>query len=154
MTMDEVTVTDDFGRRTVFTGELLIEDTTDSDEGDKPQWMDIDVWRTAAGSFVVRKTVCYRVVHASASCGKLDGYQSKPSTEDDTYPCAICNKQGATTGWAQADRTEIGVHSTPEALIEGLKFKGDFTRLSRQVLADLSRADKRVDALWNTVIVK
>lgn len=146
----DFTVTDGFGRRVVFRGENLISDTTDTDDRRKPQWLDIDVWRTEAGSFVVKRAVRHRVVHRRENCPRLDGYDVVPSSG--SYPCAVCNP-GGEPGWGQAPRITVDVYPAPEELIESLKVDGKFTRLSRAILADLSEQDARVDALWNTVEV-
>lgn len=149
----QVTVEDSYGRRTVFQGDLLIDDTTDN--GDKPQWLDIYIWRTEGGSFVVRKDVQYRVIHARRNCARLDGFETRPVDDEDTIPCHICNPEGRIIrpGIAQEARITVDVYKEPEELIEGLKAKGEWTRLSRSLLAQLSEKDERIDRLWNTVEV-
>ena len=153
-----ITVSDSYGRKTVFNGELLIEDTTDDSEGRKPQWLDIDVWRTEAGAFVVQRAINYRVVHIREACPKLEGYDTRPLEADDTVLCKVCNPEGQVGGttslrWAQASRVTVDVYREPQELIESLKVKGEYTRLSRSLLADLSDQDERIEALWNTVVV-
>lgn len=149
------TAVDSFGRRTVFRGELLVSDTTDTEDGRKPQWLDIDIWRTEAGAFVVQKAIHYRVVHATQSCSRLDGYETRRPTGEDTYACRTCNPEGipVAAGWAQGSRVTVDVYRAPEHLIESLKVDGKWTRLSRVLLADLAEQDERIDRLWNTVVV-
>lgn len=153
--MNEYILTDDFGRRTVFNGELLVVESTDTNHSLKPQWVDVDVWRTQAGSFVVRRTTHYRVRHLSDLCDKAEGYDLSPATEGDTYPCRSCNKNGLMTndGWRQDDRTTVDVYLTPQDLIAGFQVDGRFSNLSRSILADIADQDERVDAAWNTVVV-
>ena len=147
-------VTDSYGRRTVFQGSLLISDTTDTDDERKPQWLDIDIWRTQGGSYVVQKAVRYRVAHAIATCGRLGGYEIRDATEADTFHCPGCNPSGNLhSSWGQEPRIAVDVYSSPEQLIESLKVDGKLTRLSRVLLADLSEQDGRIDELWNTVVV-
>ena len=150
----DVTVHDSYGRRTVFKGEKLVSDTTDTDDNRKPRWIDIDIWRTEGGSYVVRRATHYGLVHASKSCLKLDGYEIRQPDADDVHACNSCNSSGQLTGgWAQASRITVDVYRTPGELIESMKFKGEHTRLSQSLLAELSAQDERINALWNTVVV-
>jgi hypothetical protein len=145
---------DDFGRRTVFTGEKLLEESTDSHRNVKPQWVEVTVWRTQGGSFVVQRTTHYRIHHLDDECEKADGYDLSPATAADTYPCPTCNKAGlGNGGWSQDDRTTVDVYRTPEDLINGFRVDGRYSTLSRSILADIADQDPRVDAAWNTVIV-
>lgn len=154
-TMKEHQVTDEYGRRTVFKGEKLASESTDSSDGSKPHWQDVDVWRTEAGSYVIRQTTHYRVRHTSDRCSRAEGYEIIPSTSLDTYPCPSCNKAGAILqdGCAQADRIKVAVYEKPEDMIESLKFGGRYSNLARTILADISEQDDAVDRLWNTVVV-
>jgi hypothetical protein len=152
--MEDVTAVDSYGRRTVFKGELLVADTTDTEDGRKPQWLDIDIWRTEGGSYVVKKAVQYRVVHRLSTCSRLDGYETRPAGPGDTFHCVTCNPEGRSTGLGQESRVTVDVYRTPEELIESLKVDGKWTRLSRTLLADLCEQDDRIDALWNTVVVE
>lgn len=153
--MEDFTATDSYGRKTVFRGELLVADTTDTEDGRKPQWVDIDIWRTEGGSYVVKKEVRYRLVHARENCSRLDGYTTRAPGDDDTHPCRTCNPEGRIVrpGWAQESRETVDVYRTPEELINSLRVEGKHTRLSRTLLADLSELDDRIDAIWNTVVV-
>lgn len=152
---EDVTAVDTYGRRTVFRGELLFSDTTDTADRHKPQWMDIDVWRTEGGSFVVKKDVQYRVVHARRSCPRLVGHTPVDPDEEDTVGCQSCSPEGppSSGGWAQESRVTVDAYRTPEELIESLKVRGEYTRLSRTLLADLAEQDDRIDRLWNTVVI-
>lgn len=153
--MTDITATDSYGRKTVFRGELLVSDTTDTDDGRKPQWLDIDIWRTEGGSFVVKKEVHYRLVHSRETCPRLDGYATRQPTREDTHGCRTCCPDGLPlgTGWAQESRVTVDVYREPEDLIASLRVEGKYTRLSRTLLADLSEQDDRIDRLWNTVVV-
>jgi hypothetical protein len=154
--MNETILTDDFGRRTVFTGELLVEESTDSAISIKPQWLEVGVWRTQAGNFVVRRITRYRVLHLDDECEKADGYELSPSNGDEgIYPCRTCNRHGETRGgWRQDDRITVEVYATPQDLIAGFRAEdGRFSNLSRTILADIAEQDDRVDAVWNTVVV-
>jgi hypothetical protein len=152
--MSETVLVDDFGRRTVFTGEKLVEESTDNIRRNKPQWIDVDVWRTQAGSFVVQRITHYRIRHLHLECGRAEGYELSPATEDDTYPCRSCNRAEQNEGgWRQEDRTTVDVYLTPQDLIQGFQNEGRFSTLARTILADISEQDDQVDALWNTVVV-
>lgn len=148
------TLVDDFGRRTVFTGEKLVEETTDSTVNLKPQWLEVDVWRTQAGSFVVRRTTRYRIRHLREDCSRADGYDLSPAATTDNYNCPECNPaQYMGEGYAQSPRTTVDVYRTPQDLILGFQNDGRFSNLARAILADISEQDDRVDAAWNEVIV-
>ena len=152
--MNEHILVDDFGRRTVFTGERLVEESTDNSHSIKPQWIEIDVWRTQAGSFVVQRTTRYRIRHLNPACSKAEGYDLAAATPEDTYACRTCNPSGINHGgWSQEDRTTIDVYHTAEELIDGFQIEGKFTTLSRAILADIAEQDNRVDEAWSTVVV-
>jgi hypothetical protein len=145
------TLTDDYGRRVVFTGEKLVAETTDTADGRKPQWVDLDIWRTDGGSYVVWRAAQYRLVHANEHCPRVEGYDLAPG--EATHPCTVCNPGGVTTGWVQAPRVTVDVHKTPEDLIESLRIDGRYSRFARSILADLSELDTRIDKLWTEVTV-
>jgi hypothetical protein len=146
------TLVDDYGRRVVFEGEQLVGDTTDTSDGRKPQWLDIDIWRTDGGNYVVKRAVRYRVVHASENCARAEGYELVTGTG--SYPCNICNTGKGHSGWVQTPRVTVEVFNSPEEFIESLKVDGRHSRMARAILAEMAEQDTRIDALWNTVIVK
>lgn len=153
--MRDYVVTDDFGRRTQFTGEKLVGESTDSIDHDKPHWLEVAVWRTRAGYFVVERQTHYRIRHLSDRCRKADGYELVPATHLDTYPCSLCNPNGVLEGGsAQAARISVDAYTTPGELIEGLRAQdGRHSNLSRTILADICEQDDRVDSTWNNVVV-
>lgn len=147
-------LTDDFGRRTVFQGTKLVGESTDTVAGTKPQWVDVDVFRTSAGNFIVSRTTHYRVRHTSESCSRADGYELTDATVLDTYACPECNRHGSFEGgFAQADRITVDVYKTPDELIRSFEVDGRYSNLARTILADVAEQDDRVDATWNTVVV-
>lgn len=151
--MRDFSITDTFGRRTKFAGQHLVAETTDSPR--KPQWVEIDVWRTEVGNFIVRRTTRYRVRHLREDCSRLDGYERLTATTEDTYRCGACNKDGKLTGggWAQDDRTTVDVYLSPEDLAGSFCNEGRYSTLARTILADVAEQDDRVDDLWNSVVV-
>lgn len=153
--VQDYVVTDDLGRRTQFTGEKLVAESTDSMDAEKRSWLDVTVWRTQGGSFVVERQTHYRIRHLSDMCRKADGYELVPATELDTQPCTVCNPKGVLDGgYAQAARITVDAYHTPGELISGLRSPdGKYSNLSRMVLADVSEQDSRVDEAWNTVVV-
>lgn len=146
---------DDYGRRTVFTGELLVDEHTDTPDSRKPQWVRVRVWRTEGGAFVVERTTSFRIRHARRNCARAGGYELFDAEAEDTFLCTECNKNGAPVGgYAQGDRVTVDVCHTPQDLIANFKADGErFSNLSRAVLADISNQDSRVDEVWNTVVV-
>jgi len=152
--MDDITLIDDYGRRTLFTGELLVEEHTDTGDGLKPQWAEMSVWRTEGGNYVVQRTTCYRIRHTNPNCRRAEGYTLVEPTEDDTYPCKECNTDMVLVGgYAQDDRVTVDPYQGAQELINGFKTEGRFNNLARSVLADIAEKDEKVDALWNTVFV-
>lgn len=152
--MREFELVDDFGRRTVFTGLRLVGESTDTAAGTKPQWIDVDVYRTRLGNYIVARTTHYRIRHAREDCARAEGYELMDPTVLDTYPCPACSRDGLVEGgFAQADRISIEVYTSPEQLIENFKVDGRYSQLARTILADVAEQDDKVDAAWNTVVV-
>ena len=150
--MRDYTIADTFGRRMTFVGELLVADSTNADN--KPQWMDIDVYRTESGNFIVRRSTRYRVRHQLEGCPRLDGFEQRTPNASDTYPCNVCNKDGVLAGgWTQVDRTAVEAYLSPGSLLDSFKINERFSGLSRSLLAYISEQDARVDDLWNNVQV-
>lgn len=146
-------LTDDFGRQTVFKGTQLVDDHTDTEEGRKPQWLEVTIWRTEAGNFVVRRSTCYRIVHATENCSRADGYVLVPATEEDTYACTTCNKHGALSGFGQAPRISVEVYTSPEELIDSFRSEGRYSHLARSILSELAALDEGIDKAWSVVYV-
>lgn len=147
-------LSDDFGRRTTFTGTKLAGESTDTASGSKPQWQDVDVYRTQAGKYVVSRTTHYRIRHTSDRCSRAEGYELIDATVLDTYPCASCNTARSMEGGvAQADRINVIAYDTPAELIKSFEADGKYSNLARTILADVSEQDDAVDAAWNTVVV-
>ncbi len=153
--MRDTVIIDDFGRRTQFRGTKLVDESTDTVAGSKPQWLEIAVWRTEAGNFVVQRHTHYRVRHMRDTCSRAEGYELIPPTKLDTYPCPACNKAGVLEGGcAQASRISVDVYGSPQELIDSFRdAQGRYSQLARTLLADVSEQDDRVDELWNTVVV-
>lgn len=147
------TLHDDHGRRTTFEGELVLAVSTDDPV--KPQWTEIDIWRTEAGNFVVHRSVHYRVRHASRACAKARNADLDESDEHDTLPCNLCCPSGQLprSGYSQASKVSVDAFLSVPLLIESFRHNGQMSQLARSILEDLSRLDSRVDAEWNTVVV-
>lgn len=153
--MNNITLTDDFGRATVFTGKLLVEDHTDNADGNKPQWLEIGVYVTEAGSYIVQRSTMYRIIHSRESCSRADGYVLVEATDEDTYNCSECNRNGTADddGFAQAPRITVDVYRSVPELIESFGQNGRYNQLARAILAELSELDEEINAQWNTVHV-
>lgn len=152
--MRDHVIVDDFGRRTTFSGEKLISESTDTSDGRKPQWVEVVVWRTEARSFIVERTTHYRIRHSTDTCTRAEGYDLIPPTTIDTYPCPNCNKSKTLEGGcAQSSRISVEVYRTPEEIISSFQVDGRYNNLGKTILADLSEQDTRVDDAWNTVVV-
>lgn len=151
----QIILTDDFGRRTTFTGESLVAESTDTASGSKPQWIEVVVYRTESGNFVVQRTTHYRIRHLREMCPRAEGYDLVDATELDTYPCPSCNKfdNPEARGYAQSSRVNVDVYNEPQDFISSFQVDGRFSNLAKTILADVSEQDRRVDDLWNTVVV-
>lgn len=149
------TLTDDFGRKTIFTGAQLVDETTDTEDESKPQWLEVTVWRTEAGNFVVRRATHYRIIHASRNCSRAEGYVLVEAGDDDTYNCKTCNAHGDmyTEGFAQAPRISVDVYTTPSELTESFRTDGRYTNFSRSLLSELAKQDAGIDDVWSVVHV-
>lgn len=145
---------DSFGRKTIFEGELLVEENTDT--GQKPQWLEMKVWRTLGGSYIVLRITRYRVFHTSANCSRAVGYTLVEAGDEDNVNCPVCAKDASPydEGFAQDSRVAVDAHPTPQELIESFRQEdGRYSNLARAVLATISAKDPDVDARWNTVVV-
>lgn len=151
---------DDFERHTRFTGTLLVEDTTDTDDERKPQWTVTRIYRTDGGRYVVWSEVNYRVRHASTNCRKLPPDDVLTAAKSDTWPCPHCNPNGLPGGYGQASKVKVDVCENPAQLIARLGSINQQTGLrthsqfSRALLADISDEDEAVAAAWMTQVVK
>lgn len=148
---------DDFGRRINFEGEVLAEDTTD--DGRKPQWTHITVYRTEGARYVVWRDFGYRVRHRDLDCKRIGEHEPVRADEGDTFACPACNPHRLPGGWGQADRTKMDVYDTPEQLIAGLATLNQQTghshhsQFSQALLADVSERDRAVAAVWMEVTI-
>lgn len=153
--MRDYVVQDDLGRRTQFTGEKLVGESSDSIDADKRSWQEVNVWRTRSGNFVVERQTHYRIRHLSDMCRRADGYELVPATSLDTVPCNVCNPTKVLEGGiSQASRITVDAYTTPGELIASFRSSdGKYSNLARLVLADVAEQDERVDEAWNTVTV-
>lgn len=153
--MNETTLVDQFGRKVSFIGESLDRENTDTDDERKPQWLELEIWRTEKGNYVVCRDTCYRIFHSSLNCPKADGYTLVEARERDIYNCPACAQNSSLDddGFGQETRRSVEVYSSAQELIESFRQDGKYNNLARAVLAEISRQDTAVDAAWNTVVV-
>lgn len=148
--MREYRLADEFGRTTIFLGQQLVAESTDSP--DKPKWLEVGVYRTEAGNWVVQRATNYRIRHSDPHCPRADGYALAPARPGDSYLCRECGGQPG--GFGQRSRISVDSYTSVEDLIVSFRAQdGVYSGLSRAVLADLADQDERVDAAWNTVRV-
>lgn len=155
---DEITLEDEYGKRTRFRGVRLVSETTDTEAGDKPQWAEMDVWRTEGGAYIIHRITRYRYRHLSDECSRLGtNLIPRPPGEDDTYPCPLCNPHGVIEpgrGYGVEPRSAVDIARTPEDLIRMIANRdGTYSGLARQVLTDISEQDNRVSDLWMEEVV-
>lgn len=151
--MRDYTLTDEFGRKTMFKGQKLVAESTDSSLGNKPQWLEVEVYRTEAGNWVVQRTTRYRIRHANDRCARADGYALAPARRADTYPCRACWVDDVTGGFGQLPRITVDSYTSIPELIASFRTEGKYSALARAILADVAEQDERVDEVWNTVVV-
>lgn len=147
---------DEYGKRTIFRGRMLAHATTDA-EG-KPQWAELEVWRTEAGAYVVQRKTSYRYRHLTDSCPRLGlNLLPRQATEGDTYPCPKCNPNGMVEpgrGYGVQERMAVDIARTPADLIRLLaNGDGTYSGFVRATLADVCEQDKRVANLWLEEVV-
>jgi len=139
----------------------LVESSTKSARP-KPQWVDITVWRTEGGQYVVRRVTRYNVYHSNANCSKAEGnelYDIQRSTST-MFKCPRCVDRMNTTGaYGQLDRTNIEVYPTPRDLIDGLAHMNgtagaaNHSLFIQEMLADLSEIDSNIATVWMRRVV-
>lgn len=149
---------DDFGRVTKFDGDLLVSETTDTEDHRKPQWTDTDVYRTAGGQYVIWSNSQYRIRHL-ARCRKTAGYDLIPAEDSDTFPCPVCNPDNLPGGYGQLDRVKVEVCKTPEDLINWLSSINNnngvrtHSQYSQALLAKISDVDDAMHSAWMEQVV-
>lgn len=155
---------DDYRRETVFTGVVLVESSTKSARP-KPQWVDITVWRTEGGQYVVRRVTRYNVYHSNDNCSKAEGNELYNLRElknipNDLFKCPRCVGRMPNNGaWGQLDRTNIEVYPTPRDLIDGLAHMNgtagaaNHSLFIQEMLADLSEIDSNIATVWMRRVV-
>ena len=147
------TLTDSFGRTTIFTGTELVNESSDNPR--KPSWLEVIVWRTEGNSYVALRTTQYRVTHATETCSRAEGYTLVEAGVEDTFNCPACNKNAKPDdpGFAQEDRVQVDSYRTAQALIDSFQTDGGYTNFSRSILAQLAKQDEGVDRAWSVVHV-
>jgi hypothetical protein len=152
--MRDYTLADEFGRNTIFRGQKLVAESTDTALGDKPKWLQVEVYRTEGGNWVVYRATHYRIRHSTDRCIRADGYALAPARRVDTYLCRECGAAGEPGELGQLPRITVDSYSTVDAMIASFRAQdGVFSSLARAILADISEQDERVNAAWNTVFV-
>lgn len=150
--IERTTLVDDQGRVTLFDGDLLL--STSTDDPVKPKWVDIEVWRTNGGNWVVRRATHHRLNHASEYCESTRGQEVEQTDPDDvTLGCSRCGGQPGTIGWRIVSRITVDTYMSTKELVESFKRDGVYSQLGRTILSDLSRLDNRVWALWMETVV-
>lgn len=153
-----MTLEDEYGKRTRFRGTRLVGETTDTETGEKPQWAEIEVWRTEAGAYVVQRTTHYRLRHLSDTCPRLGAnLLPRRPTETDTFPCPRCNTRNTIEpgkGYGVAPRSAVDIARIPADLIRLLANNdGTYSGFTRSVLAEISEQDQAVADLWMEEVV-
>lgn len=146
---------DEYGQATNFNGEKLLSDTTD--DGRKRSFVDMTIYRTHAGAYIVHRVIRYRIRHLSDRCSNLgDNLMPRDATDDDTVPCGRCNPNRVEDGgFGVEDRSQVLIATTPARLAEVLADHntGVHSGFSRAMLADLSDIDPAIAAVWMEVTV-
>lgn len=152
--MTQFELVDDYGQVTRFDGELLVQETSDTEDERKPQYTDIDVWRTSRGNFVVLRQVHYRYRHASRGCERLDGNITlREPRPTDTYSCPKCNPLRVLEpgmGYGMASRKDVDIYPTAGHLIKSMEQpNGSYSGLSKSILSELSTKDDDIKNTWS-----
>jgi len=155
--MEAVTLVDEYGRKTMFTGTKLASESTE--EPQKPQWAEVAVWKTSGGNYVLERKTSYRYRHTHEFCSRIGPNQvTRPATEGDTYPCPNCNRHGLVEpgkGYGIEDRIAVDVAPDARKLIDLMaNTDGTHSGFSKEVLSVVSEQDEAVHALWMEVTVE
>jgi hypothetical protein len=156
VTLEDKVFEDEFGKRTKFRGTLLASTTTDAE--DRPQWAEMEVWKTEAGAYVVHRKTSYRYRHLSDACPRFGlNILPRQATELDTFPCPRCNRREIIEpgrGYGQEDRSAVDIARTPVDLIRMLANRdGTYSNFVRATLADICEQDDKVAELWLEEVV-
>lgn len=146
--MEPYELEDNFGQKTMFTGELLA--AIDTYREDKPTWFDLQVYRTTGGNFVTYQIRYSNVSHADRDCSRINSALGPVCADTESHLIA-CNKCGP-GDWASDDEIKIGIHKTARELCRHLTEAGA-NRIIRSFLADLSDVDPDVAEAWLVVEV-
>lgn len=155
--MDQVTLVDEYGKRTNFLGKLLASES--SEEPQKPHWAEVSVWLTAKGQYVLERKTRYRIRHLFNDCGRILPNQiTRTVTELDTYPCPRCNRREVIEpgkGYGIEDRVAVDVARDAGALIDLMaNTDGTHSGFAKEMLAAVSEQDNSVCKLWMEVTVE
>lgn len=158
VTLEDKVLVDEYGKRTKFRGTLLASGTTDTESGEKPQWAELDIWRTEAGAYIIQRKTSYRYRHLSDSCRRLGlNLIPRQATEADNYPCPSCNQRGVVEpgkGYGVEDRIAVDIARTADDLIRMLSNgDGTYSGFVRATLADICEQDQAVADLWLEEVV-
>jgi hypothetical protein len=158
--MNTYDLVDDFGRHTKFDGELLVDDTTDTEARRKPQWTDTEIYRTEGGRYIVWSETHYRIRHLTESCRRASGYDLVVARPGDTWACPHCNPDDVPGGYGHESRVKVDVCQDPAELIAAMSSVNQKTGLrshsqySQALLARVSDADADVRASWMEQVVR
>lgn len=155
--MTEVTLVDEYGKRTKFKGVLLASES--GEEPQKPQWPEMSVWKTAGGQYVLERKTIYRYRHMSERCSKIwPNHVTRPAIVSDDYPCPSCNRQNVIEpgkGLGIESRVSVDVARTASQLITLMaNTDGTHSGFSKEILAAVSEQDEAVHTLWMEVTVE
>lgn len=135
-----------------FTGELLAQST--SQRRGNPRWIEFELYRTKAGSYVLAR-VGRSVVFHGHGCELVTQYRLKPGElHPDALPCENCNP-----GWTEdvlypeKMRYWAQVMEQPRAVLESLmKYDADgaryLTYVAQRLLEGASEVDEKIARVY------
>lgn len=137
------------GDRTLeFTGVLLAEST--SQRRGNSRWIEFELYRTRAGSYVLARVGCSVVFHAQG-CGLVSQYRLKTGElHPQATPCDNCNPgYNEEVLYPEKMRYWAQVMEQPAAVLEALmKYDSDgaryLTNVAQRLLAAASEGDPKI----------
>jgi hypothetical protein len=136
-----------------FTGDHLTHVT--SDDGERLRWLDLDIYRTQAGKYIVHQVGRTSVYHAlDSECTPKAFEQVKVlNLRDDVEPCPVCLSQGDDLDLSEvrmeSDLYRVVIHNTARNLVDALENTNAegrryYSKIVRNALIAASEHDEQI----------
>jgi EXLDI family protein len=126
-----------------------------SDDGDRLRWLELDIYRTRAGKYIVHqvgKTVVYHLTDSDCTPKSFETVDL--SKLDEGEPCPVClppsdDPEKLTKVRFESDLHRVMIHETAKGLVESLENVNSqgrryHSRVVRDVLIEASTVDEDI----------